>query len=624
MGLMRIEKRRRLRAAGPAGMLLLAIALTARAAEDPGAALYAERCAQCHDHPDDRIPPRPFLKVVKTPEQVVQTLTSGIMQSHAAGLAPEQIAAIATFVTGKPPGANHDPDPKANLCPDAGGPIRFSPRDWNGWGHDVGNSRYQPAPGFISADIPRLKVKWVFAYPGNVADGEPTIVGDRLFAPSRAGRVFSLDARTGCTRWSFDAEGGVRTAIEVAPMPQGAIAKVAAYFATENGYLHAVDARSGKTLWTTRVEDHPVGRLTGSPVAYKGSVYVTLASLEETSIRDPGYYCCTFRGGVVAVEAITGKIRWKTHTILEEPKRIGANSAGTPQFGPAGATIFSPVTIDPKRNVLYVGTGNSYTQVSTDAANAIMALDLATGARRWVRQVMPEDDACPDAKQADLCQRKGPDFDFAAPPVLRRLPGGKEILVAESKAEEAYALDPDRDGEIIWRVKLGQGSRSAGPWGLAADDRDVFMGGADVRPAPGVKVGGLTALDIATGEIRWRVPALPAACSWEKDEPTGASSYGAIGCTQAQTAAVTLVPGAVLSGSIDGHIRAFSTTDGALIWDFDTAASPYAAVNGAKAKGGSINYGGQTVANGVLYVNSGAGGLHQPGNALIAFTIDGK
>src|SRR5450631_2901332 len=55
-------------------------------ASQPGAALYAQRCAQCHDHPVDRIPPRTFLTIVKTPDQVVTALISGPMQPQAAGL----------------------------------------------------------------------------------------------------------------------------------------------------------------------------------------------------------------------------------------------------------------------------------------------------------------------------------------------------------------------------------------------------------------------------------------------------------------------------------------------------------------------------------------------------------
>ena len=131
-------------------------------------------------------------------------------------------------------------------------------------------------------------------------------------------------------------------------------------------------------------------------------------------------------------------------------------------------------------------------------------------------------------------------------------------------------------------------------------------------------------IDIPTGKILWHTPAPPAVCGWGQGDGDLAATYGAVSCSQAQPGALALIPGAVFSGSMDGHIRAFATKDGAMIWDFDTAAHPYDAVNGAKATGGSISYGAQTIANGTVFVTSGAGGVHQPGNALIAFTVGGK
>jgi polyvinyl alcohol dehydrogenase (cytochrome) len=587
---------------------------------NPGAALYSQRCAQCHDHPVDRIPPRAFLGIVKTPEQVVTALTSGVMQAMAAGLGADQIKSLAVFVTGKAPGATHDPDPGANRCVSAAEPIVLGPKDWNGWGHDWSNARFQAEPGLRAADVSRLKVKWVFVYPGNIADSQPVVAGDMLFIANRSGRVFALNAKTGCTYWSYTAEGGVHAGISVGSLPDG---QSVAYVVTENGWLHALDAQTGASVWTTRVEDHSATRLTGSPTLYNGRLYVPLSSLEEVSLFNPNYACCTFRGGVAAVDAVTGKIVWKTHTIEQEAKQIGVNAAGTKLFGPAGVSIFSALTIDPKRKAIYAGTGNSYTQDSIDVANAVIAFDMDTGARKWVTQALPDDDICPKAQNPEDCSHIGPDFDFAAPPVLRKLPNGKEILVAISKADEVFGFDPDRNGKLVWREKLGKGSRTAGVWGLAADKTQVYAGSADVRPQPGVTVGGLTALDFATGKTIWHVPAPPAVCAWGNAPSALATANGAVNCSPAQPGAAALIPGAVFSGSIDGHMRAFSTKDGTKLWDFDTGQS-FKAVNAAAATGGSLNNGVEAIAGGVLYVNSGAAGVHQPGNALIAFTVDGK
>jgi polyvinyl alcohol dehydrogenase (cytochrome) len=236
---------------------------------------------------------------------------------------------------------------------------------------------------------------------------------------------------------------------------------------------------------------------------------------------------------------------------------------------------------------------------------------------------MADDDICPKAENPAECPHTGPDFDFAAPPVLGQGADGKPILVAISKADQMFGFDPDHDGAIVWRKTLGLGSRVAGVWGLAANAGHVYAGSADVRPAPGVIVGGLTALDTANGDTLWHAAASPAVCGWGDGASALAMANGAVGCSPAQPGAVTLVPGAVFSGSVDGHMRAFSTVDGRQIWDFDTGRL-FKTVNGAAAAGGSISNGAEAVAHGTLYVNSGSGGVHQPGNALIAFTVDGR
>ncbi len=589
-------------------------------ANQPGAALYEKRCAQCHDHPVDRIPPRVLLSIVKTPEQVVTALTDGVMKPMAAGLSTNQIASLATYITGKAPGSTHDPDPLANRCPSPAPAIAFGQNDWAGWGKDAGNTRFQPEAGIKAADIPRLKIKWVFAYPGNLADGQPTVAGGLVFAANRAGHVFALNAETGCTYWHYTADSGVHAAVVVAPLPDG---RAAAFVTSEHGFVHALDARTGAVLWDSRIEDHPAVRLTGSPVYSDGRLYVPLSSLEEVSLFNPNYSCCTFRGGVAAIDAASGKLIWKSHTIDKEARKIGVSSAGVDLYGPAGVSVFSAPTIDPKRKAVYVGTGNSYTQQSVETGNSIMAFDLETGRRLWFTQALAEDNVCPKVLKPEECPHTGPDFDFAAPPVLRKLPEGKEILVAISKADEVFGFDPDQNGKLVWRQKTGPGSRTAGVWGLAVDATHLFVGGADVRPQPGVAVGGVTSLDVATGKIDWYTPAPPAVCGWGDAPSQLAFANNAVSCSPAQPGAVATIPGVLFSGSVDGHMRAFSSIDGKPLWDFDTGQT-FKAVNAPSATGGSISNGAEAVANGILYVNSGSAGVHQPGNALIAFTVDGK
>ena len=583
-----------------------------------GAALYAQRCAACHDNPTDRIPPKRIIAMMQPSEDVIRTLTSGIMREKAAGLGPDQIRAIAVFITGKQPGAVSGPDPQANMCPDKPSQIRLDAPQWNGWGADPQNSRFQPRSGLTAGDVPKLKVKWAFAYPG-IAYGQPTVVGDRLYVTTRTGRIFSLNAKSGCTYWSDDVGAPIRTAVSIGPVAGTGSAKFAAYFSDERGFAHAVDAASGKPLWKTRIDDHAVVRLIGAPKLYKNRLYVPVSSMEEVAAGvEPKYACCTFRGSVVALDATTGKILWKNYAIAEKPKPTKINSLGNQMYGPAGAAIWNSPTIDAKRNLLYVGTGDSYTDVENDGSDAVVAFDLKTGQRKWASQVRPKDNwvmTCRGQTTGNCPSPVGPDFDFGSSPVLRTLPNGKDVILAAAKSTVVYAMDPDDRGCILWQVKLGEGSGGGVIWGPGADTEKLYVALADPNPKqPGHVAGGLTALNPTTGEQLWHTAAPAAVCGWGTEH-----------CSPAQPAAIAIIPGIVFSGSLDGHMRAYSTKDGAIVWDFDTAKT-YQAVNGAEAAGGNLDGGAQTVADGVLYVNSGNVTFTSPhpGNALLAFTVDGR
>jgi polyvinyl alcohol dehydrogenase (cytochrome) len=580
-----------------------------------GAALYKERCAVCHDAPQDRIPPL-FLIRRRSAEDVIQTLTDGSMKQQASGLSGDEIRALAIHLTGKQPGSPIRANLDANICKATGGAINLNGPQWNGWGRDLDNTRYQPRPGIRPEDVPRLKVKWAFAHPGTMATGQPTIVGDRIYLTTEVGIIYCLNAQTGCTYWTMNAGAAVRAAISVGPLPASSQSRFALYFGDEKSNVQALDAATGKLLWKTRVEDHLLSRITGSPVLYRNRIYVPVSSFEETAGRDSRYECCKFRGSIVALDAYTGKVIWKSYTIQEEPKPFKKNSTGTQMYGPAGGAIWSAPTVDAKRGVIYGATGNSYTDVDTGHADAIMAFDLRTGKVRWVNQVTPNDNflvGCRQAGVGNCPEEAGPDYDFGSSVIIRTLRNGKQVLLAGQKSGVMYALDPDNDGKKLWEVKLGQGGALGGiEWGFSADEENVYVPMADVSGAG--RKPGITALKIATGEKLWHVPAPKVACSW-----------GTTRCNNSQSAAATVIPGVVFSGTADGHLRAYSTKDGSVIWDFDTAATAYDAVNGMKAKGGTLDGGGPTVANGVLYTNSGyARIIGHPGNVLLAFTVDGK
>ncbi len=541
-----------------------------------------------------------------SPETVFGAM-NGIMTTQAAGLDDEERRAIARFITGKEFGA---PTAASTVgqCKTSAPKFSIADGDWNGWGVDPGNSRYQTKPGLAAADVPKLKLKWAFGYGKDpMAWAQPTVVGGRVFVGSVAGKVYSLDAQTGCTYWTYDAGlgAGVRSAITIAKLPNG---KWAAYFGDVKSNAHAVDAETGALLWKTKLEDHPASRITGAPTFLNGKLYVPVSSIEEASAQGTKYECCTFRGSLSAVDATTGKVLWKTYRVTDPPKKYMTSKQGVDMKGPAGAAIWSSPTIDLKRKVIYASTGNSYTDVEISTSDSIVAFDLETGRLLWSSQVQPKDNfiiGCPN--HPNCPEESGPDFDFGTSPVLRKMANGKDIIIAGQKSGVVWGLDPDNKGKVLWQTRLGKGTALGGvEWGHAADDHNTYVAISD-RLLGKNGTPGIYALDLATGEKKWGVPA-----------PADVPGNGA------QSAAISVIPGVVFSGALNGHFRAYSTTDGQILWDFETN-KKFETVNGIDAKGGSIDAGGPTIAHGMVYTNSGYGlfgGI--AGNVLLAFSVDGK
>jgi polyvinyl alcohol dehydrogenase (cytochrome) len=583
-----------------------------------GATIYKGFCAACHDAGVERAPNRESLKAM-SPERVLAAMESGAMVPMAGRLSAAERRVLAEFLTGKTLGQTIPPP--QGICTAA-------PRDlsdwtagphWAGWGATLENTRFQDtvAAGITAADVPRLKLKWAFGFPGDTGSiAQPTIAAGRVFVGSQGGRVYSLSAATGCVYWWFDTPAVVRTAIVLARIEAEPGSKLVAYFGDAAGTAYAVEAVTGKLLWTSKVDAHPAAVITGSPAVYSGQLYVPIASREEAYAIASAYQCCTFRGSVVALDGATGKQIWKSYTISEEAKPTKKNKVGTQLWGPSGAGIWSAPTVDAKRRLLYVTTGDNYSDPTTTGSDAFLAMDLESGKILWSRQMtaadaftlacrMPDKTNCPDSN--------GPDFDFGAPPILVSLPNGRRALVAGQKSGIVYAIDPDKNGEVTWQTRVGKGGGLGGiEWGSAADQSHIYVALSDIAIPIDPKLGGgMFALSLETGDRVWYTPP-PPTCAERKE------------CSPAQSAAVTAIRGVAFSGSIDGHLRAYSTKDGAILWDFDTVGH-HKTVNGVDASGGSLDGAGPAIGGGMLFVNSGypvMGGM--PGNVLLAFSVDGK
>jgi polyvinyl alcohol dehydrogenase (cytochrome) len=597
-----------------------------------GAAIYKERCASCHDMPEGRVPALSAIKSMSG-QAIYIALTSGAMQNQAQGLSTPQIFALLGYI-GPTGGAPANTPVLTRTCKgDSSFPLAAfksamtAPR-WNGWSTTATNSRFQDAKsaGLNASNVPSLKLKWAFNLgEETMARSQPTIVGGRVFITTMAGAVYSLDAATGCTHWGFKATS-VRSGVAIG----GANGTPAVFFSDAGATVHALNAGTGELLWKIRPVDHFATMATAAPQVYNGVVYQTLSSFEEILGPDPNYSCCSFRGSVVALDAATGKKIWQTFTIAETPKPTKKTAAGTQLQGPSGAGIWSTPTIDEQLGVLYVSTGDNYSDPASKTSDAVLALNLKTGELLWSQQLTANDafnTGCTTPQLTNCPEAKGPDFDFGQPPILVRLGGNKRALVIAQKSGMVHALDPDQKGAVLWQTRAGQGTALGGSqWGSASDGEKVYVAISDV--AVGAKPdstvpqgfsltldpkqgGGLHALDLKTGKIVWSAKPLP--CAADRAN-----------CSPAQSAAVTAIPGVVFSGSFDGHLRAYSTSSGKVLWDMDTARE-FATVNGKPAHGGSMDVAGPAIVNGMLFVNSGYGQWGgMPGNVLLVFSVDGK
>jgi polyvinyl alcohol dehydrogenase (cytochrome) len=614
-----------------------------RGTEMAGANAFRAHCEVCHG----TMPAAPSIAMLRkmSPERIYQALTVGAMRNQAqeAKLTDADMRDIAAWMGGrKLEGQQDDAQKMPNRCA-ANSPLTakdLALPGWNGWSNDLFNARFQPGKSaeMSPAAVPRLQLKWAFALPSAASVyGQPTIVGGRVYVSGDSGYVYSLDAATGCVYWSYQAQSGVASAVLIEPRP-GHPNQPTAYFGDIRGNVYAVDASSGELLWKQLVDPHPLCRIRGGVKFYDGHLYVPVTSLEEVESGSYNYKCCTFRGMVVALNAESGKEIWKTYTIPDAPTER-KTADGKNYFGPAGAGIWGPTMVDPKRKAIYISTGNGFSEPETGRSDAVIALDMDTGKVLWVQQDEPGDvwhggcQAGPPPPGLGLPPRNAshyadpnraangrggagrggtptqrreppanyycppstanPDWDFSAGVMMATLPGGKDLLIVGQKSGMVWAHDPDNKGALVWKSDISRGEID---FGGAMDGENAYFA---------MRGGGIAAIRLFDGLEKWSTYVAP------QESMRGHSGI---------SAAVTAIPGVLFAAGLDGVVHAYSTFDGKQLWSYDTT-QPVKTVNGGVASGGSIGSAGPTVAGGMLMVTSGYTGFQQgqPGNLLLAF-----
>jgi len=295
--------------------------------------------------------------------------------------------------------------------------------------------------------------------------------------------------------------------------------------------------------------------------------------------------------------------------MADEPKPTRKNSRGVQQYSPSGGSIWNSPSIDAERGVIYVGTGDGQSDPVPETTDAIVALDLKTGAIVWFYQAQAGDafmGGCNGPEKTDNCPKvNGPDQDIGNSPILRKLAGGKSVVVFGMKNGTVTALDPDRKGSVVWKshvVEIPKGQENSFfanlngvVWGGAADAENVYYG---------LQSGGMVAVKLATGDVLWR------------------ATFPKSGTARVvNSAAATAMPGVVFLAGTDGKLHALSTADGSVLWEYETA-RPFETVNKVPAKGGAIASIGPSIVKGMLFIGSGyAVTGSNSGNVLLAFSV---
>ena len=586
---------------------------------------FQQRCITCHNAQgmtigDRTAPSTTALKALST-DRVYEAIATGLMTAQANGIVDRDKRALAMFVTGKPFSStvNLGVGAMTNACranPPLGD-INATP-SWLGWSATATNAHFQPAAKakLQAADAAKLQLQWAFGIPGGgIMSGQPTVAFGRVFVSSDNNMVYSLDAKTGCVYWAYDAGTSGRFAPTIGKISGHPGVAYALYFATGADIAYAVDAHDGKELWKTPIPNkvtdasgatRELNHNSASVAYHDGRVYVPFAGTE--TFYTPAMECCRSRGALAALDANTGKLIWRVETIPEPAKRIGTTKTGVPIWSQAGASIWNTPTIDAKRKRVYVGTGNGYGPTAADTTDSVIAYDMKDGSVVWSHQEFKGDTfmasfgpgGCgPTNPPGGACPEKmGPDWDFGgSSAILQTLPNGKDVILAAGKGGVAIALDPDNQGKVLWRTTLYDGTPPTALglvlWGGSSDGQRVYY----AMQQPG---GGLKALDINTGKIEW-------SAEIHADQ-------------RGQSGAVSAIPGVVFTGGWDGILRAVESNTGKVVWTFNTA-TEFKTINGVSGKGGSLGVTSATIVDGTVYVGSGYVGVRQgtPGNVLLAF-----
>lgn len=605
-----------------------------------GERLFNRDCASCHDNPQMHAPTREALGGFSK-ESIVIAMEFGKMTPMAAHLSKTEKGLIAIYLAGTAPASAWV---EGHRCEQPAGEVA-TPYSLN-WGLGSHNTRYvPPALTDITRDnVHSLELAWSLAFP-KVTDmrSQPAVVGDNLYFGDKTGQLYAIDRHTGCVREHREVLSGIRSAITVVDRENDDTLLV---FADSMANIYAVNAENFEIAWQTEAQLYETSVITGSITHHEGQLFVPVSSYEVAVSGSPDHVCCKSHGGVIALDADSGQAQWTWHGTADASLQ-GKNADGADLYGPSGVSVWSTPTVDEKRGLLYIGTGENLSHPATDTSDAIVALDMATGTQAWLFQATANDvwnAACLN-EGANCPEDAGGDFDFGASVILAQREDGSDILLAGQKSGDVFALDPDNGGALLWQRRVS--NAAIGPdlhktttnggihWGMSIAGSRLLVSASDperIRPEYDPKPG-IHALDISTGDIEWFYPVERGCHIPDENKPLiGLQNMRAGKVIDLATqyacsfyfglsSALTSTDQVVFSGSLDGKVRAWDVASGELLWQTETA-RPFTGVNGVEGHGGAIDVSGQVLAGDWLYVQSGYSMFGQlPGNVLLAYRV---
>lgn len=596
--------------------------------------LYKTNCAGCHSNSATKAPGLSVLRTMGY-QRLLEAMTDGSMRVQASSMDTSQREELASYLS------KESKDPRAwegAMACDASvaSDVNAVPSVTN-WGYGPHNKRYQSETlaGLTASDLPDLELAWAQGFPGaSTMRSQPVITKDTLYlGVAGTSSVYAFDLVSGCLKWAYRSAAPVRSSLGYANIP--GTDQTVVFFGDARAGVHVIDALDGSEVWSSSAKIGSASAITGTPVLSGNKLFVPISSFEVARASLGTYECCKEHGGVRAFDIHTGETLW-TYETAEPAVPMKKNSIGTQTWGPSGAPVWTTPAIDLKRNRLYIGTGENYSWPATGTSDAIIALDLDNGKPVWIFQALANDvytDACVGSylgypAQPGCPENSGPDFDFGASVIIAQTPQGKDILLAGQKSGDVYGLDPANNGSIIWQTKLSDGTPVGGVhWGMSVEGDTLFVPiadpGWDLKTWPYKPKPGLAALDITTGKVNWRHIA-ERGCELDTatvDPKNGRheESWPACHFAYGYSGAATSIDGAVLAGSLNGTLKAFSSDDGSELWRFDSKRE-FATLNGVTAHGGALDNAGPVLGNGYLVLQSGYSYFNQmPGNVLLVF-----